>query len=191
MATIEEIKSILKYYDQEKSSLILLHCVSNYPCSIESVNLKSVSFLERNFNLPVGYSDHSSDNLVPILAIALKSKIIEKHFTLDKNMIGPDHRASSTPVELTSLIKEIRKSELILGEFSKNIQKEEYQMKKISRKSIYLNRSVLKFDIVSEDDFILQRPGLGINPLDINEILGKRYLRHLNKGELLNSKDIG
>ena len=82
-------------------------------------------------------------------------------------------------------------TELILGEFSKNIQKEEYQMKKISRKSIYLNRSVLKFDIVSEDDFILQRPGLGINPLDINEILGKRYLRQLNKGELLNSKDIG
>ena len=81
-------------------------------------------------------------------------------------------------------------SELILGEFSKNIQNEEYQMKKISRKSIYLNRSVLKFDIVSEDDFILQRPGLGINPLDINEILGKRYLRQLNKGELLNSKDI-
>ncbi len=190
MAKIEEIESILKYYDKEKSSLILLHCVSNYPCSLKSVNLKSISFLERYFNLPIGYSDHSSDILVPILSIALKSKIIEKHLTLDKEMTGPDHKASSTPIELSCLISEIRKAEIILGDFSKEIQKEEYQMKKISRKSIYLNKAVSKFDIVCEDDFILKRPGLGINPLEINKILGKRYLRKLTKGELLNSEDI-
>ena len=190
MSNIKEIKSILEYYDKEKNSIILLHCVSNYPCSINSVNLNSICFLRDYFKLPVGYSDHSSELLVPLLSIALNSKVIEKHFTLDKSMKGPDHKASSTPDEFANLVKQVRKSEKILGNFSKEVKDEEFDMRMISRKSIYLNKKVLKSQVISEDDFMLRRPGVGLNPLEINNFIGKKYKITKNKGDLLTIEDI-
>lgn len=190
MSNIKEIKSILEYYDKEKNSIILLHCVSNYPCSINSVNLNSICFLRDYFKLPVGYSDHSSELLVPLLSIALNSKVIEKHFTLDKSMKGPDHKASSTPDEFANLVKQVRKSEKILGNFSKEVKDEEFDMRMISRKSIYLNKKVLKSQVICEDDFMLRRPGVGLNPLEINNFIGKKYKITKNKGDLLTIEDI-
>ena len=109
MSSIVDIEKALNFYDKKKSSIILLHCVSNYPCSLEAINLNSISYLKKHFNLPVGFSDHSSDNTASILSIALNAKIIEKHFTLDKNLTGPDHKASANPKELKSLIMILEK----------------------------------------------------------------------------------
>ncbi len=190
MSTIDEITATLSYYNNSKSSVILLHCVSNYPCSIGSINLNSIDFLRNKFNLPIGYSDHSSDNLAAVLSIALKTKVIEKHLTLDKEMKGPDHKASSTPSEFSNMVKEIRKTEKILGGFSKEVQEEENEMRRISRKSIYLKKNVLKNEKAVEDHFVLKRPGLGVNPQFIDRVLGKRYNREINEGELLDLKDI-
>ena len=190
MSTVLDIEKALNFYNLAKSSIILLHCVSNYPCSIESINLNSIKFLSRYFNLPIGYSDHSSENLSSILSIAINAKVIEKHFTLDKEMLGPDHKASSNSKELRDLIKNIRKAEKILGNNSKTVQKEELEMRKISRKSIYLKNDVQSNQYISEKDVILRRPGIGINPMEFEREIGKKYKRNIKMGELLNLDDI-
>ncbi len=190
MSTISDIENALGFYDLSKSSIVLLHCVSNYPCSLESINLNSLEVLSQYFNLPVGYSDHSSENLSSMLSIAQNAKVIEKHFTLDKKMLGPDHKASSNPQELNELIRNIRKVEKILGKNTKTVQKEELEMRKISRKSVYLKNDVSKNQYISENDVILQRPGFGINPMDFVKDIGKKYTRSKKKGELLKSEDI-
>ena len=190
MSSIDDIEKALTFYDKKKSSIVLLHCVSNYPCSIESINLNSINYLKKHFNLPIGFSDHSSENTASILSIAMNAKIIEKHFTLDKNLPGPDHKASADPKELKSLIIDIRKTEKLLGSYSKSAQEEELEMRKISRKSIYLNNDVMKNEIICEDDFILKRPGIGINPMEYQKIIGRRYSSNLRKGDLLKKEDI-
>ena len=189
MSSLEEIEKTLKIYDLQKSSIILLHCVSNYPCSIKSINLNSMALLKNYFKLPVGYSDHSSDYITASISVALSSKVYEKHLTLDKKMEGPDHKASSNPEEFLNLVNEIRKTEIILGNYSKSIKEEELEMRKISRKSLYLAKDVKYSQNVKESDFNLKRPGIGISPLEIPNIVGKTYLRDISEGELLKKED--
>ena len=189
MSSLEEIEKTLKIYDLQKSSIILLHCVSNYPCSIKSINLNSIALLKNYFKLPVGYSDHSSDSITASISVALSSKVYEKHLTLDKKMEGPDHKASSNPEEFLNIVNEIRKTEIILGNYSKSIKEEELEMRKISRKSLYLARDVKYSQYVMESDFNLKRPGIGISPLEIPNIVGKTYLRDISEGELLKKED--
>ena len=171
----------LSFYDLKKSSIILLHCVSNYPCSLSSLNLNSIKVLKNNFDLPLGFSDYSTDSSAACIAVALSSKVIEKHLTLDKKMYGPDHNASSTPEEFMKLVKDIRKTEIILGKPEKSIQEEELEMRIISRKSLYLSKNVKVNQKVKAEDFKLKRPGVGISPLDIKTIIGKCYKRDLWK----------
>ena len=190
MSSLDEIEQTLKIYDLKKSSIILLHCVSNYPCSIKSLNLNSIELLKNYFNLPVGYSDHSSDSIAAPISVALSSKVFEKHLTLDKKMEGPDHMASSNPEEFLNLVRDIRKTEIILGGYSKSIKEEELEMRKISRKSIYLSKDVKYNQEVKESDFDLKRPGIGISPLEIPNIVGKYYLREIKEGELLKEEDL-
>ena len=189
MSSIEEIEKTLNIYDLQKSSVILLHCVSNYPCSIKSINLYSIAFLKNYFKLPVGYSDHSSDSITASISVALSTKVYEKHLTLDKKMEGPDHKASSNPEEFLNLVNDIRKTEIILGNYSKSIKKEELEMRKISRKSLYLAKDVKYNQYIKERDFNLKRPGIGISPLEIPNIIGKTYLRDISEGELLKKED--
>ena len=190
MSSLEEIKMALNFYNLEKSSIILLHCVSSYPCSLRSLNLNSIKILNNFFDLPVGFSDHSTDSSAACLATALSSKIIEKHLTLDKNMQGPDHKASSTPEEFANLVKDIRKTEMILGKPVKAIQEEELEMRMVSRKGLYLSKNVKVTQKVKEEDFELKRPGLGISPLEINTMIGKSYRRDLREGDLIKKEDI-
>ena len=190
MSSLDEIKMALNFYNLEKSSIILLHCVSNYPCSLRSLNLNSIKILNNYFDLPVGFSDHSTDSSAACLAAALSSKIIEKHLTLDKNMLGPDHKASSTPEEFVKLVKDIRKTEMILGRPVKAIQEEELEMRMVSRKGLYLSKNVKVTQKVKEEDFELKRPGLGISPLEINTMIGKSYRRDLREGDLIKKEDI-
>ncbi len=190
MSSLNEIEKTLKIYDLQKSSIILLHCVSNYPCSIKSLNLNSIQFLKNYFNLPVGYSDHSSNSMSASISVALSSKVFEKHLTLDKKMEGPDHKASSDPEEFLNLVNDIRTTEIILGSFTKSIKEEELEMRKISRKSIYLAKNVKYKQNVKESDFNLKRPGIGISPLEIPNIIGKSYVRDISEGELLKKEDL-
>jgi sialic acid synthase SpsE len=187
MATLGEIEEILSIYKSyQHSDVILLHCVSNYPCANESLNLRVLKTLKQAFDLPVGYSDHSVGSEAAVLSIAFGAKIIEKHFTLDKSLPGPDHVASSTPDEFKLLSDSVRNAEKMLGSSVKSCQPEERQMAEVSRKSIFLKNDMNKDDIVYEDDLITMRPGSGISPLNIKKIKGMRINQSLSQGTKLN-----
>jgi sialic acid synthase SpsE len=138
----------------------------------------------------VGYSDHSNDNLASCLAVGVGSKIIEKHFTLNKNLKGPDHKASCNPKELKNLINEIRKTELIMGKNTKKIQAEELEMSKISKKSLYFKRSKTKRSKIKSSDLVSLRPGVGLSPFLIHKFIGKKLKRNVLKHQLLTFKHI-
>lgn len=173
MATLGEVERVVQIYNAAKNpNLILLHCVSNYPCSDMSLNLRSMNTLGHAFHLPYGYSDHSVDFLAAVIAVSRGAKIIEKHFTLDKNLPGPDHKASSTPEEFTELVENVRRTEKMLGVRQKTRQAEEQQMASVSRKSIVLARPMRAGTILKVEDLTLQRPGNGIDSGFMDKLVG-------------------
>lgn len=191
MATLGEIESVYNLYEKSnKSNLIFLHCVSNYPCSDSSLNLNVISTLQKSFQVPIGYSDHSIGNTAAIISISLGARVIEKHLTLDKNLPGPDHLASITPKEFSSLSNSIRRAESILGTSVKKCQKEEIEMSKVSRKSLHLTKEILEGEIISEKDLTLKRPGTGLNYSTINYLIGKQAKHDLNKGHMICFDDL-
>ena len=191
MANIAEIKKTVEYYKKNKMlKITLLHCVSNYPCSAKSLNLKTIIRLKKLFNLPVGFSDHSKGNLAAILSVGLGATVIEKHFTLDKNLPGPDHKASSTPREFSTLVKTIRAAETMLGNDQKKCQLEEREMRRIGRKSITLKRSMRCGEIINEKDIIMKRPGTGLNGQKIYMIIKKKLKKNFKKDHQIRKQDI-
>ena len=163
------IEQTLKIYSKYKNKkIILLHCVSNYPCSNISINLRALTLLKKKFNLIIGYSDHSNSHLSAVLSVSLGAKVIEKHITLNKKLIGPDHAASSNPKEFKSYVQKIKETEIILGQEKKEIQKEEKSMNKYSRKSLYFVKDFKKGHVLKSDDLQCLRPGTGISPMKIN-----------------------
>ena len=190
MASLGEIEDTLKIYDKNKNNeLILLHCVSNYPCSNESLNMNVMNTLKHTFRFPVGFSDHSVGIEAAILSIALGSKVIEKHLTLDKSLLGPDHKASSTPDEFLSYVNSIRKSEQMMGDYTKKLQQEELGMSKVSRKSPVLNKDLLPGDILCINDIDLIRPAEGMKPYMSKYVIGKKARKHIKKGQSLSFFD--
>ena len=188
MSKINDITKTLKIYKRFKNNNIcLLHCVSNYPCSYESINLNCIHTL-RKLKFSVGYSDHSIDNLASCLAVSNGAKIIEKHFTLNKKFIGPDHKASCNPKELQNLIKDIRKTETIMGNEIKKIQTEEKEMSNISKKSLYFKVNKKKNSIIKSRDIISLRPGNGLNPFLITMFIGKKLKKDVYKNDLIKLK---
>lgn len=175
MATIEEVRETLNLYEGSKAKLKLLHCTSNYPCSLESLNLNNLVTLSKEFNLEVGYSDHSVGSMAAILSLPLGAKLIEKHFTLDKDLPGPDHKASCTPVELKELVDWVRKAEVALGSFEKTVQPEEEEMRKVSRKSLTLSQDVKAGDTVKREHLVAKRPGTGIPASELFNVIGMKY----------------
>ena len=164
MAEVPEIKKTVEYYKKKKiSNITLLHCVSNYPCSSKSLNLKTILKLKKMFNLPIGFSDHSEGNSAAVLAVGLGATIIEKHFTLNKNLPGPDHKASLNPKEFSIFVKTIREAETMLGDGQKKCQLEEREMRRVGRKSITLKRSMKRGEIINEKDIL----GVIIMPGDV------------------------
>jgi len=191
MATLGEIEPITQIFDAaENKNLILLHCVSNYPCSDASINLRAMNTLESAFQVPVGFSDHSEGSLAASLSVAFGAKVIEKHFTLDKSLAGPDHRASSTPEEFCELVRKVRQSEAILGSPIKSCQKEERQMASVSRKSIVLSKDCAKGTTLKADDLTLRRPGTGISSHHLDSFVGSFLQHNLTAGSLLKWSDI-
>jgi N,N'-diacetyllegionaminate synthase len=178
MADIEEIKDAVKTLIDaglDKSNLAVLHCNTEYPTPMEDVNLKAMLHIQNDLDVEVGYSDHTLGIEVPIAAVALGAKVIEKHFTLDRNLPGPDHKASLEPDELVAMVKAIRNIEMaISGSGIKAPSKSEIPNKAIARKSIHTLKAFEKGHILEEEDLIMRRPGDGISPMDIDQIVGKK-----------------
>ncbi len=186
-----EIEKTVKFYERLKHKKItLLHCVSNYPCSLESINLNVIKTLHDKFGYPVGYSDHSNSNYPAMISLAMGAKVIEKHFTLNKKSSGPDHKASSDPKDFTKYVNQIRLTEKILGSYSKKLQKEEKSIRTISRKSLTLKNKIERGQLIKEKNLIMKRPGTGLLGNRIKDIVGKRARRLLSKDYQIKMKDL-
>ena len=191
MATLGEIEETISIYKKAKNpNLILLHCVSNYPCSDKSLNMKVVETIKNTFKYPVGYSDHSIGEVAATMSLVMGAKVIEKHFTIDKNLPGPDHKASSTPDEFLKLVNSIRRAELMLGDGLKKCEDEEREMSKVSRKSIVLLKDIKENEVFSNSNITLKRPGTGLESKYLDYFLGRRVAKNIKKDTLLRFSDI-
>ncbi len=188
---IEAAISILIKYGLKKDQITILHCNTEYPTPMEDVNLTAMVAIKEKFGVNVGYSDHTLGIEVPIAAVALGATIIEKHFTLNRNLPGPDHVASLEPHELTSMVKSIRNIEFaISGNGIKSPSKSEAKNIAIARKSIHISSDLSSGHILTEFDLISLRPGDGISPMKWEEIIGKRLTVNKRKNEILNWSDL-
>jgi sialic acid synthase SpsE len=175
MGSLGEIEQVVNIYREAGNPhLILLHCVSNYPCSDASLNLRAINTLAKAFNLPVGFSDHSIDKIAAIISLSFGAKVIEKHFTLDNSLPGPDHKASSLPCEFKDLVQSVRRAEIMLGSSRKACQSEERQMAEISRKSIFISKDLKSGKLIEISDLCLMRPGNGLYAQFIPQLVGQR-----------------
>ena len=194
MSTLEEVRdaiSVLQINGIPNNNLTVLHCNTEYPTPMSDVNLKAMNFLKKEFKINIGYSDHTLGIEVPIAAVSLGAKVIEKHFTLDKNMEGPDHKASLEPNELKSMINAIRNIEIALsGSGKKEVTESEMKNILVARKSIHLKKSLNAGDYIKEDDLVMKRPGTGISPMEIGLVIGKKVLQNLAEDHMLNYKDL-
>lgn len=177
MSTLEEVRSaveVIMHEGIEKARITVLHCNTEYPTPMEDVNLLAMNQIARELGVKVGYSDHTLGIEVPIAAVALGAYVIEKHFTLDRNLPGPDHAASLEPEELKAMVKAIRNIEkAISGNGIKEPSKSELKNKEIARKSLHVTCNLTIGHILKEEDLIPIRPGNGISPMLINEVIGK------------------
>jgi len=189
MAIIEEIRDALNVLLQHgipKEQITLLHCNTEYPTPMEDVNLKAMNHIREEFGVNVGYSDHTNGIEVPIAAVALGATVIEKHFTLDRNLPGPDHKASLEPDELKAMVSAIRNIEKAIS-FSgkKDRSASEAKNLDIARKSIVAACSIKKGDIYTTDNITVKRPGTGISPMLWDEILGQKAKFDFQEDELI------
>ncbi len=186
MSTIEEIEAALTVLRKHGcSDITLLHCTTEYPAPFQDVNLKAMETLKNKFNVPVGYSDHTTGIEIPVAAAAMGAAVIEKHFTLDRNMEGPDHKASLEPNELASMVKAIRNVELALGSGEKIPAPSEIKNLAVARKSIVASRKINQGDVFSEDNITTKRPGTGISPMRWYEVLGQKAVKDFAEDELI------
>ena len=166
-----------------KNKVTILHCTTEYPAPIDELNLKAIEKIRDTFNLKVGYSDHSEGILASIIASSLNTTIIEKHFTLDKLMKGPDHKASLEPNELKLMIDSIRSIENIMGKDEKKISPSELKNIDIARKSLVALKDIKKGEIFSKKNLTAKRPGNGISPMNYWDFLGKKATRDFFKDD--------
>lgn len=186
MASLDEVKrAFYTISSKGNTQIVLLHCTTNYPCSYDDVNLRAMCTMQHELNCLVGYSDHTVGVLVPPLAVALGAAVIEKHFTLDKQLPGPDHKASLEPDELTEMVRRIRDVEKILGSSEKKPVDSEKTIQQIVRKSIIAAKNIKKGEVIEKEMLIIKRPGIGISPADIKKIIGKKTKKDITVDELL------
>jgi len=185
MANLGEVEEAINTIRSvnSKAKISLLHCTTNYPTPYEEVNLKAMQTLAAAFKLPVGYSDHTLGIEVPIAAVVIGAKIIEKHFTLDKNLPGPDHKASLEPNELKEMVKVIRNIEVALGDGIKKPNRSEIEIMKVARRSLIASRDIKVGEIIKESDIAIKRPGTGILPKFKEIIIGMKLLNDIRQDE--------
>lgn len=186
MCEIHEIEAALNILQSKgKKDITLLQCNTQYPTPMQDVNLRAMETLKERFNLPIGLSDHSVGIEVPIAAVALGAEVIEKHFTLDRAMDGPDHKASLEPDELDRMVKAIRNIELALGEGDKHVTQSEAENIAVARKSIVASQKISKGEVFTKDNITTKRPGTGISPMRWYEVLGTVAKRDFEEDELI------
>lgn len=188
MSTAEDIQNavdVLLRWGKTKDQITILHCNTEYPTPFEDVNLLAMQTIKERFGTQVGYSDHTRGIEVPIAAVALGATVIEKHFTLDRNLPGPDHKASLEPNELKAMVSAIRNIEKALGSSEKKVTDSERKNIAIARKSIVAARNISKGEIFTEDNLTVKRPGTGISPMRWEEVLGTRAVRDFQEDELI------
>ncbi len=194
MANMEEVKAaiqVLTEHGLAKKDITVLHCNTEYPTPMEDVNLKAMNTIGDELGVQIGYSDHTLGIEVPIAAVALGAKVIEKHFTLDRNLPGPDHRASLEPDELKEMVTAIRNIEkAISGNGKKEPSSSELKNRTVVRKSLHTKKELKKGHKVSENDLIPLRPANGINPMDIHDVVGRTLKSDFKAFELLNWTDL-
>lgn len=189
MATIKEINKTLNFLNYKKKHVTLLHCVSSYPTKFKNLNLNFMSTLKNKFKVPVGLSDHSQGYLAPVIAKSLGASIIEKHVTLSRRLVGPDHKASLTIGEFKHMIKMLRTAEKILGQKKKIISDDEKSNLRAVRKSCVSSLDILKGEKITKKHISFKRPGTGINPFDYKKFINKRSKKFIEKNRILKLKD--
>ncbi|MDN5249899.1 N-acetylneuraminate synthase family protein [Betaproteobacteria bacterium LSUCC0117] len=192
MSSIEDVEATLKYYEEDGvgTDITLLHCVSAYPCSFESINLSAMIQMRNAFARKVGYSDHSMDSAAAMLSVALGATTIERHFTLDKGAPGPDHFASSEPAEFKKYVDDIRKCSIILGGGVKEMMPEEIEMHSISKKSVAVSRDKIAGSTIEASDLILLRPNIGISARDVHSIVGRKVKQNISRYNHITYEDL-
>ncbi|MGD8203033.1 N-acetylneuraminate synthase [Pantoea sp. FN0305] len=192
VSTLPSVKAFQEAYYSEKGQkllkekVMLLHCTTEYPAPFDEINLCAMDTLHQAFKLKVGYSDHSEGITIPIAATARGAVLIEKHFTLDKSMEGPDHQASLEPSELRAMVQAVRNTEIALGSGLKGPQPSEIKNKDIARKSLVAARDILQGEIINPKDIDIKRPGNGMSPYDFWSLCGKPSSQNYKKGMLFN-----
>lgn len=196
MSYLNEVEKAVEWvYDIWNKSgfnqqLTLFHCVSNYPAHAKDVNLCAINTLKASFGLAVGYSDHTLGIEIPIAAVAMGAKVIEKHFTLDRNMKGPDHKASLEPDELKAMVKAIRNVEKAMGNGIKRPAKSEKETRNIARRSLVAKRNIKKGSVIRPGDIIIKRPGSGIPPEFKDMIKGMKAIRYIKADSVIKWRDL-
>jgi N,N'-diacetyllegionaminate synthase len=186
MATLDEVRTAIRtIYASGNHQVVALHCTTNYPCPLDEVNLRAMLTMQNTLNCLVGYSDHTIGITVPIIAVSLGAVLIEKHFTLDKTMSGPDHAASLEPGELAQMVTAIRDVETILGCYGKRPTQSEKEIMKLVRKSIVAKQDIKKGAILQRNMLDIKRPGTGLSPAHLQQLLGKKTKKSITKDELI------
>lgn len=189
MANLQEIEvalNVILNTGKDKENITILHCNTEYPTPMHDVNLKAMNTIREKFDIKVGYSDHTEGIEVAIAAVALGATVIEKHFTLDKTMEGPDHQASLEPGELKAMVKAIRNVEIaISGSGIKEVTDSELKNMLIARKSILALKDIKKGELFDENNLTIKRPGNGLSPMHWDEIIGKTAIRDFKEDELI------
>ncbi len=188
MADLQEIGDALKILTgagTPKENITVLHCNTEYPTPMEDVNLRAMLTIRDTFDVKVGYSDHTLGIEVPIAAVALGASVIEKHFTLDANMKGPDHKASLEPAGLKAMVEAIRNVEKMLGDGVKGPSPSELKNMPIVRKSIIAAKDITKGEIFTDENIAVKRPGIGINPMEWDEVVGQVAKNNFKEDEVI------
>jgi sialic acid synthase SpsE len=188
MATLGEIEAALAVIEQAgtpRNRITVLHCTTEYPAPMADVNLRAMLNMKAALGIEVGYSDHTQGIEIPVAAVALGARVIEKHFTLDRNMAGPDHQASLEPHELKAMVEAIRNVEVALGDGVKRPSPSELKNKPIARKSLVAIRAIRAGESFSPDNIGTKRPGTGISPMRWDEVMGRCAPRDFSVDELI------
>lgn len=190
MCKEREIRDVLKIYNiNEKKNVYLLHCISSYPAKHKDLNFNFFKKLKK-FKFPIGFSDHTKGYMASCIAVAMGAKVIEKHFTIDNDLPGLDHKISSNPKNFYQMVKQIRKVEQILGKGKKEILPSENNMHKISKKSLHYKKSFKKGYKLNENDFEFIRPGNGISAMKLNNVINKRLKKNVKRGMIVKFNDL-
>lgn len=188
MATLGEIEAAIEVIEQAgtpRPNLTVLHCTTEYPAPMNEVNLQAMQSIHRAFGITVGYSDHTPGIEVAIAAVALGAAVIEKHFTVDRNLPGPDHKASLEPEELRAMVAAIRNIELALGDGIKRLTPSEARNKPVARKSLVASQAIKAGEKFTSENITAKRPGTGISPMRWDEVIGRKAPRDFAADELV------